>query len=126
MARIGMALKRNNLDSQLSDHFGKAKWLLAWEDDQHHEFIRNEGLNGRWVAEALAQAGCQVVALNDAGPGAILHLKASGMRLVEAPAELTAREVARRAARGELPEWSESAHARHEGHQHLHHDHGER
>lgn len=100
--KIGMALSRMDLDAPLAEHFGKAKWLLVLEPPETFEFIRNQGLNGRWAAETLAGRGCGDVVAGRLGPGALAHVEAAGMRAWQAEPGLSAREAAWKLAEGAL------------------------
>jgi predicted Fe-Mo cluster-binding NifX family protein len=99
--RLGFALSHDRLDAPLSEHFGKARWLAVAEAGAPARFLRNEGLNGRWVAEALAAAGVTDVVAGHMGGGAFRHLVAAGLRVWQAaPEGATAAELAARFAAG--------------------------
>jgi predicted Fe-Mo cluster-binding NifX family protein len=104
MAKIGMTLSRDRLEDPLAQHFGKAKWLLVWDSAGGAQFIPNQGLNGRWVAETFAAAGCTLVVANHLGPGALVHLREAGIRVLEGAPDKAAVELARLADKGELPD----------------------
>ena len=78
---IGMTLSRDHLDAPLAEHFGKAKWLLVMDYPHRWEFVRNQGLDGRSVAEAFAARGCTDVIVRHLGPGAYSHVTAAGMKV---------------------------------------------
>lgn len=80
MPRLALPLSHDRLDAPLSGHFGKCKWLAVVEPGQPARFLRNEGLNGRWVAEALAAAGVTDVVAGHLGAGAWRHLADAGIR----------------------------------------------
>ena len=103
MSRIGMPLSLDRLDAPLSAHFGKAKWLAVLEAGAAPRFVRNEGLDGRWVAQALALAGVTDVVAGHMGGGAFGHLAAAGLRVWQGDATTPAGELARRCVAGELP-----------------------
>jgi len=91
MARLGFPLSHDRLDAPLSEHFGRCKWLGVVEAGAPPRFLRNEGLNGRWVAEALAAAGVTDVVAGHLGGGAHRHLAEVGIRVwAGEPAEATA------------------------------------
>lgn len=102
MAKIGMPVSRMDHDAPAAEHFGKAKWLLVVEPPDRFEFVRNTGLDGRWVAEALAARGCTDVVARHMGPGAHAHVLAAGMRAWQADETVTGRHVAERLAAGAL------------------------
>jgi predicted Fe-Mo cluster-binding NifX family protein len=99
---FGLPLVKDSLDSPLSQHFGKAKWLLVYEAAERHRFVRNTGLSGPSVVEALAAAGCSDVVVLDAGAGAWGHLQQSGMRIWQGEPEVPARELIAGVERGAL------------------------
>lgn len=109
MAKIGMTLSRERLEDPLAQHFGKAKWLVVWDSAGGAQFIPNQGLNGRWVAETFAAAGCTLVVASHLGPGALAHLRAAGIRVLEGRPDAPALELARLAEAGELPDLLEAA-----------------
>lgn len=103
MARLGLPLSHDRLDAPLSEHFGKCKWLAVAEAGAPPRFLRNEGLNGRWVAEALAAAGVTDVVAGHLGGGAFRHLAEAGIRVWAAdPAAATAAGQAEAFAAGRL------------------------
>jgi len=108
MAKIGMTLSRESVEDPLAQHFGKAKWLLVWDSAGPARFIPNQGLNGRWVAEAFAAAGCSLVVASHLGSGALEHLRQAGIRVLEGAPEMPASELARRAEAGQLRELLEA------------------
>ena len=118
--KIGMTLSRDDLDAQPAQHFGKAKWLLVL-DGERGEFVRNEGLNGRWVASAFASRGCTDIIADHLGPGAHAHVNEAGMRVWKGEPGQSARELAKALAEGRLQRFDPQSAA--EGHEH-HHAHG--
>jgi predicted Fe-Mo cluster-binding NifX family protein len=102
MARIGMTVSRPDPDAPLAGHFGKARWLLVVEAPDRFELLRNEGLDGRSVAEVFASHGCTDVIALRMGWGAYAHVTAAGMRVWEGDAGVTARVLAERLAHGAL------------------------
>lgn len=103
MPRLGLPLSHDRLDAPLSEHFGKCKWLGVHEAGQPPRFLRNEGLNGRWVAEGLAAAGVTDVVAGHLGGGAFRHLAEVGIRVWAAdPAAATAAAQAEAFAAGRL------------------------
>jgi predicted Fe-Mo cluster-binding NifX family protein len=104
MKAIALPMSRPDISEPLSEHLGKAKWLLVWREDGGHSFIRNEGLNGRWVAERLAQEGCTQLIAQRAGAGALEHLKAAQIRVYQADPGATAAELLALLLDGKLKE----------------------
>ncbi len=103
VTRLAFPLSHDRLDAPLSEHFGKCKWLGVLEPGAPPRFLRNEGLNGRWVAEALACVGVTDVVVGHLGGGAFRHLAEAGLRVWAAsPAGATAAELAERHAAGAL------------------------
>jgi predicted Fe-Mo cluster-binding NifX family protein len=80
MTTVALPMSHDRLDAPLSDHFGKAKWLAVVDEAGQARFLRNEGLNGRWVAQALAAAGVTDVVAAHMGGGAFGHLGEAGLR----------------------------------------------
>lgn len=89
-------------DAPPAERFGKAKWLLVVESADRFELVRNEGLDGRWVADALAKRGCTDVVARHMGPSAWAHVVAAGMRAWQADDLVNGRNVADRLAAGAL------------------------
>jgi predicted Fe-Mo cluster-binding NifX family protein len=103
MTRLAFPLSHDRLDAPLSEHFGKCKWLGVAEAGAAPRFIRNEGLNGRWVAEALAGAGVTDVVAGHLGGGAYRHLAEVGIRIwAGEPAEATVAQLTELFAAGKL------------------------
>lgn len=103
MTRLAFPLSQDRLDAPLSEHFGKCQWLGVLEPGAPPRFLRNEGLNGRWVAEALACVGVTDVVVGHLGGGAYRHLAEAGIRVWAAsPVGATATELAAQFAAGAL------------------------
>jgi len=103
MTTLAFALSHDRLEAPLAEHFGKCKWLAVLRPGAAPRFLRNEGLNGRWVAEALAAAGVTDVVAGHMGGGAFRHLAGAGLRVWQAsPAGATAAELAARHLAGQL------------------------
>lgn len=103
MVRLALPVSRDRLDAPLSGHFGKCPWLAVVEAGAPPRFLRNEGLNGRWVAEALSAAGVTDVVAGHMGGGAFRHLEAAGLRAWQAePTGATAAELVEASSAGRL------------------------
>ena len=116
-----MTLSRDDIDSPPAQHFGKAKWLLVTDGSEKGESIRNEGLNGRWVAEAFASRGCTDVIADHLGAGAYAHVTAAGMRVWKGEPGQSARELATALVQGRLLPFEPDALGQGQGHGHDHH-----
>lgn len=101
---IGLTVSRNDLDARSAMHFGKAKWLLIYQNDETYQFVRNRWLVGRAVVYQFVQAGCTDVVFANIGWGALRNLRAAGIRAWFAARDVPAREVVRLLRRGELAE----------------------
>jgi predicted Fe-Mo cluster-binding NifX family protein len=101
--RLGFPLSHDRLDAPRSEHFGACRWLGVVEAGAPPRFLRNEGLNGRWVAEALAAAGVSDVVAGHLGGGAYRHLAGVGIRVwVGEPADATVARLVEPFAAGML------------------------
>jgi predicted Fe-Mo cluster-binding NifX family protein len=102
--RIGLTLLHDSEDSPLSDHFGKAKWLGIYEPSTGEmRFVRNTGLNGRFVADAFDEAGCSHVVFTNIGEGALGHLGSYEILAVWGPAGIPAKSLVQDVESGRLP-----------------------
>ncbi len=125
--KIGMTLSRADLDAPLAEHFGKAQWLLVVDQPGQCQLVRNEGLDGRSVAEAFASRGCTDVIALHLGPGAHARASAAGMRVWRGHAGVSARALARALEQGALRSFLRAdlepghAHHRHPDHGHAGH-----
>jgi predicted Fe-Mo cluster-binding NifX family protein len=99
---IGLPLLKDSLDSPLSQHFGKAKWLLVYQSPERYQFLRNTGLSGHFVVQALVGAGCTDVVILHAGSGAWGHLQQGGVRTWLGEPGVPARDLVRRLEEGGL------------------------
>ncbi len=106
----------------LAEHFGKAKWLLVVDGAGRCEFFRNEGLDGRSVAQAFAVRECTDVVVDRLGPGAYAHVRAAGMHVWKGLPGESARALARALEDGRLrplgPEDVAGGHGHHGPHGH--------
>lgn len=104
-----MMVSRDSLDAPLASTFGKAKWLLLWDDEGRAEFRRNETLSGGSVAGAIAASGCRDVVAAHLGDKACAHLRALGIRPWKGPVDTPVRDVIGMHLREELTPWSTDA-----------------
>ncbi len=112
MRKTTMMVSRKSLDAPLARTFGKAKWLLIYQDGTHFEFQRNVTLSGGSVAAAISAAGARDVIVACMGAKAHRHLEELRIRAWDGPAGVPVRSVIQMHERGELPPWSPDAAAR--------------
>lgn len=102
--RIGFTLLKEQKDSPLSQHFGKAKWLGILDSATGEmQFVRNTGLNGRFVADQFDEAGVTHAVFANIGAPALEHLKRYGIRAYRGDAGVPAPALAERLEAGTLP-----------------------
>jgi predicted Fe-Mo cluster-binding NifX family protein len=118
MGKIGLTLSRNTLDAPLARHFGMAKWLLMYENDQAFEFVQNTELYGRGVTDEFIRAGCVDAVFTNIGRGALEKLQAARIRPWYGPPDVPVREVIECLKRGELQEATEATEKRQPRHRH--------
>ena len=104
MRKIGLTLSKNNLDASLAQHFGKAKWILIYENSKCFEFVRNENLIGRYVVDIFVQKECSDVICHHIGWGAHRHLQEKGIKTWHGPPKVSAQELLGQLTREELQE----------------------
>lgn len=103
MGRIGVMMSVDRAQGRMSQHFGKAKWFMVSDTENAiAEFVRNEGLNGRSVAEIAVRQGCTDVIVVDIGDGALEHLQSAHIRAWAAPGLVTGQEALQLFAHGQL------------------------
>ena len=118
MSKIGMMFSLPNLDNQLAEHFGTAKWLALVSSPSECEVVRNEALNGHGVALELSRRGCTDVIASHIGPGAFAHLSAAGIRVWRAAPEATGRAQIRLLEAGALTRFEPEPESGHEPRRH--------
>ena len=111
MSKIGFMTLLDREDSQLSMHFGKAKWIMIRDHAGSVTFEQNAGLNGRAVVETLRKHECSDVVFSEIGPGAFRHLQEAGIRGWIAPENGRVPDLINRMKRGDLPLAKEPTHA---------------
>ena len=105
MSKIALLTSLDREDSILSDHFGKAKWIMIRDTEQGtSRFVQNEGLNGKSVVQHLIGEGCSAVLLREIGMGAFGHLKEANIRAWLAPQHVAVSDVLRMYGEGSLTE----------------------
>lgn len=103
MGKIAVMMTVARPEGAMSSHFGLAKWMMIVDGQKGSpEFVRNEELNGRSVAEIAIGHGCSDVIVVDVGDGALRHLQAAKINAWAAPGVITGREALELFARGDL------------------------
>lgn len=88
-------------ESNLSPHFGKAKWILVHDTEQAtSRFVQNKGLNGISVVQHLMNEGCGDVICSEIGEGAVKHLHEANIRGWLGPADVPAPRLLQMLAEG--------------------------
>ena len=119
MGRIALTVLKQDPDSRLSPHFGKAKWVLVHDPETGTATVhRNEGLDGRAAVDLMSAAGCTDAVLSGIGGGALGHLRRAGIRGWYGPPELGAAELLVRLADGALAPAEAPSHASEHRHHH--------
>ena len=91
MSKIALMTLLSREESNLSPHFGKAKWILVHDTEQAtSHFVQNKELNGMSVVQHLLNEGCSDVICSEIGDGAIKHLHEANIRGWLAPANVPA------------------------------------
>jgi predicted Fe-Mo cluster-binding NifX family protein len=80
MGKIAVAMSSESASAPLSEHFGKAEWIMLVDEQGVQSFMQNEGSNGRGTAEILLQNGCTDAIFTGIGGGALVTLKAAGIK----------------------------------------------
>lgn len=90
MSKVAVMMSENSLEGQMSSHFGKAEWvMIANTDSDIHVFLKNEGAQGKSVAELVASMECTDAIFSEIGNGAMGHLKAANIGGWMAPRHIT-------------------------------------
>jgi predicted Fe-Mo cluster-binding NifX family protein len=80
MAKIGMTVLRDDDASELSPHFGLAKWVLVMDEETGTlQRFRNVGLTGEAVVRLMVEHGCSEAIFTSIGDQALLHLRDAGI-----------------------------------------------
>jgi predicted Fe-Mo cluster-binding NifX family protein len=81
MSKVGFTTLLSREDSPLSPHFGMTKWVMIRDTESGEVgFEENTGRSGRAVVAILARHGCRDAVFTQIGPGALEHLRATGIR----------------------------------------------
>ena len=120
MGKIAVMMTVARPEGKMSSHFGLAKWMMiADKDSGSHEFMRNEQLNGRSVAEIAIGHGCSDVIVLDIGDGALRHLQTAKITAWAAPGPISGQEALTLFTAGNLspvpPAAAETGEKRHGG-----------
>ena len=90
MSKVAVMMSENRLEGQMSSHFGKAEWvMIANTDSDAPIFLKNEGAQGKSVAELVASLECTDAIFSEIGNGAMGHLKAANIGGWMAPRHIT-------------------------------------
>ena len=90
MSKVAVMMSENSLEGQMSSHFCKAEWvMIANTDSESHVFLKNEGVQGKSVAELVASLECTDAIFSEIGNGALGHLKAANIGGWMAPRHIT-------------------------------------
>ena len=103
MGKLAVMMSTDQPEGLMSSHFGKAEWIMLGDTaGGSAEFARNEGQNGRSVADLLIRQGCTDVILVDIGDGALRQLQAAKIGAWAAPGPVPGAEALRAFAEGRL------------------------
>lgn len=111
MSKIGLTVLRKDNATDLSSHFGVAKWVLVYDTDSGEMvFVQNQGLTGRAVVDTLVQCGCADVIFSSIGDGAFAHLEEAGIRGWYGPQNKPPAELAELLQHGKLRRAESASH----------------
>jgi len=103
MSKIALMTLLSREESNLSPHFGKAKWILVHDTEQAtSRFVQNKGINGMSVVQHLMNEGCGDVICSEIGEGAVRHLYEANIRGWLGPADVPAPRLLQMLAEGTL------------------------
>lgn len=79
--KIAMPVKKKGETYLLSSAYGKAPFFLIYNlENNNFEIAKNEGLNGKYVADMLSSKNVKVVITNHIGAGAFNALQQKGIK----------------------------------------------
>lgn len=105
MGKVAVMMSEAQADAPMSEHFGKAEWILMVEGAAGGpEFVANEAANGRGAAETLVAQGCTDAIFAGIGGGALGRLKAAGIKGWAAPKGISGMRALELFAQGGLRE----------------------
>ena len=117
MGKIAVMMSVARPEGRMSSHFGLAKWMMiADRQTCSPEFVRNEELNGRSMAEIAVGHGCSDVIVLDIGDGALRRLQSAKISAWAAPAAVSGREALDLFIQGRLAPVPAAHAAEHKGH----------
>jgi predicted Fe-Mo cluster-binding NifX family protein len=94
MSKVAVMMSENQVNAQMSSHFGKAEWVMVADmDSRAFAFLKNEAANGRSVVELVSNHHCSDAIFSEIGIGALGHLKAEGIRGWVAPANISGQQA---------------------------------
>ncbi len=117
MGKIAVMMSVARPEGRMSSHFGLAKWMMIADRQKGSpEFVRNEELNGRSMAEIAIGHGCSDVIVLDIGDGALRRLQSAKINAWAAPAAVSGREALDLFVQGQLAPVPAAHAAEHKGH----------
>jgi predicted Fe-Mo cluster-binding NifX family protein len=94
MSNVAVMMSENQVNAQMSSHFGKAEWVMVADTECHaFDFLKTEAAGGKSVVELVASQNCTDAIFSDIGNGALGHLKAEGIRGWVAPANISGQQA---------------------------------
>jgi len=115
MGKIAVMMSVDRPDAPLSDHFGKAEWIMITDaQGATPKFVKNEERNGRSVTGLLLNRKCTDVILHGIGEGPLRYLQAANIHVWFAPSSITSSKAVKLFAERKLPRVSENANCNHD------------
>ncbi len=94
MSKVAVMMSENQVNAQMSSHFGKAEWVMVADTECHSfEFLKNEAAGGKSVVGLVASQKCTDTIFCEIGNGALGHLKAENIRGWSAPANISGQQA---------------------------------
>jgi predicted Fe-Mo cluster-binding NifX family protein len=94
MSKVAVMMSENNVKAQMSEHFGKAEWVMVADTECHaFDFLKNEAAGGKSIVEMIAGQNCTDAIFSEIGNGALGHLKAENVRGWVAPANISGQQA---------------------------------
>ena len=94
MSKIAVMMLDNNVNAQMSAHFGKAEWVMVADTECNaFDFLKNEAAAGKSIVEMIAGQNCSDAIFSEIGNGALTHLKSTGIRGWMAPANISGQQA---------------------------------
>ena len=94
MGKVAVMMSENQVNAQMSSHFGKAEWVMVADTECHaFDFLKNEAAGGKNVVEMIAGQNCSDAIFSEIGNGALGHLKAENICGWFAPANISGQQA---------------------------------